>query len=94
MQSDCALMACTLGSLAEAANDRVDQSFFVSRWMRHTEDARRWAAAETQRRVLRCGKRLLCAEAADVRGAARLNSGVAASEAGVVRINIRYPGLL
>ena len=81
MQRDCALMARTLGSLAEAANDRVDQSFFFSRWMRDTEDARRWAAAETQRRMLRCRQRLLCAEAADVRGAARLNNGVAASDA-------------
>ena len=34
MQRDCASMARTLSSLAEAANDQVDQSFFFSRWMR------------------------------------------------------------
>jgi len=73
MQRDCASMARTLGSLAEAANDRVDQSFYFSRWMRDSEDTRLWVAAESQRRMLRAKQRLLGAEAAEARRA-RVNN--------------------
>ncbi|OSX74108.1 hypothetical protein BU14_0307s0010 [Porphyra umbilicalis] len=69
MQRDCALMARTLGSLAEAANDRVAQSFFFSRWMRDSQDTRRWVEGETQRHMLRCRQRLLGAEVAETRWA-------------------------
>ena len=65
LQRDCASMARTLSALAEATNDRVDQAFFFSRWMRGSVEARQWATAETRRRMLRCRQRLLSAEAAD-----------------------------
>ena len=84
MQRDCELMARTLGSLAEAANDRVAQSFFFSRWMRDSEDTRRWVAAETQRRMLRTRQRLLSAEVAETRRARFSNvsdSAAASAEA-------------
>jgi len=83
MQRDCASMARTLGSLAEAANDRVDQSFYFSRWMRDSEDTRRWVAAESQRRMLRAKQRLICAEAAEARRARvnNVNNSAAASAA-------------
>ena len=81
MQRDCASMARTLSSLAEATNDRVDQAFFFSRWMRGSEEARQWATAETRRRMLRCRQRLLSAEAADASRGSRSANPAAVSEA-------------
>jgi len=81
MQRDCALTARTLGSLAEAADDRVAQSFFFSRWMRDSEDTRRWVEAESQRRMLHCRQRLLSAKVAKTRRARfnNVNESAAAS---------------
>jgi len=69
MQRDCALMVCTLEALVEAAKDRVDQYFYLSRWIRDSDDTRLCVAAESQRRMLRSKQRLLCAEAAEARRA-------------------------
>ena len=86
MERDCASMARTLSSLTEAANDRVDQSFFFSRWMRGSEEARQWVAAETRRRMLRCRRRLLSAEAGDASRGSRSANPAAVSQAAAASV--------
>jgi len=73
MRRDCAFIARTFETRAEAAYDRVDQYFDFSCWMRDSEDSRRWVAADLERRMLRAKQRLHSSEAADARRA-RVNN--------------------
>jgi len=92
LQRDCASMARTLSSLAEATNDRVDQAFFFSRWMRGSVEARQWATAETRRRMLRCRQRLLSAEAANASRGSQSANPVAVSEAASAAVRRVFAG--
>jgi len=92
LQRDCAFMARTLSSLAAASNDRVDQAFFFTCWMRGFVQARQWATADTRRRMLHCRQRLLFAEAADSSHGSQSANPVAVLEAASTAVRRVFAG--